>query len=140
MNPEQPEADAIAIQNGKIIAIGSEEAVLEQVGDDFQTVDLQGRMVMPGFQDPHLHALEAGLNENLCIVSQFADLETYRNELQDCAEQQPESEWVRASGVNMPNLLGQAQLDQEQLPIDILDAAIPIVPLLFWMILVMVLG
>ena len=120
LNETQPEAEAIAIQDGKIIAVGDEDAVLEQVGDDFQTIDLKGRMVMPGFQDPHLHAVESGLNENLCIVSQFADIEDYLDELQDCALQQPDSEWVRASGVNMPNLL-----DQDQLPIDILDEAIP---------------
>ncbi len=120
VNEEQPWAEALAIQSGKITAIGSEADILAQATDDTQLIDLQGRMVMPGFQDPHLHVLEAGLNENLCFVTDFAEAAQYIEEVQDCAEQQRNDAWVKASGANMPNLL-----EQDRLPIEILDEAVP---------------
>ena len=120
VNPEQPWADAVAIRDGLILAVGDEADVLAEAGNDATVIDLDGAMMLPGFQDPHLHVLEAGLNENLCLVSDVAEFDEYIDEILDCADQQPESEWVRAAGANMADLL-----HRERLPIDVLDEAVP---------------
>jgi len=104
VNPAQPWAEAVAIHDGLIVAVGSEQDALAAVGDDAHIVDLGGLMMMPGVQDPHLHVLEAGLNESLCFVSDVAEFEDYIWEVRDCAAQQPDSEWVRAAGANMTSV------------------------------------
>ncbi len=117
----QPTAEGVAVKDGVIVAVGSSEEVLNWAGDATQVIDLDGTMMLPGFQDPHLHVLEAGLNENLCLVSDFATLDDYADEIWDCAQQQPGDGWVRAAGVNVSNLLSQT----EMLPIELLDDVIP---------------
>ena len=61
VNRNQPWAEALAVRNGEIVAVGTEEDVLHDVADGVLIINLNGRMVMPGFQDPHLHVLEAGV-------------------------------------------------------------------------------
>lgn len=82
-------------------------------------------MVMPGVQDPHLHAVEAGINEQLCVLPAQATLAQYSQQIQACAAQQPGTGWVLASGVAMEPLLNQPTN-----PIDTLDAAVPNRPVL----------
>jgi predicted amidohydrolase YtcJ len=48
-------ARAIALRNGRIVAVGSEATAWAAVGSDVPTVDLGGRVVLPGFTDAHLH-------------------------------------------------------------------------------------
>lgn len=51
----QPRAEAIAVRNGKILAVGSEDAVRSAAGQEAAIVDLQGNTLMPGFIDAHGH-------------------------------------------------------------------------------------
>src|SRR4051794_21477412 len=60
VNKEQPEAKALAIQGGRIIAVGSDEAIRPYVGPRTKVIDLAGRRVVPGFHDSHVHVLNAG--------------------------------------------------------------------------------
>ena len=55
---------AVAIKNGKIVAVGSDAAILKsERGSNTKVVDLEGRMVLPGLVDSHVHALDAALSE-----------------------------------------------------------------------------
>ena len=49
-------ATALAVKADRIIAIGSDSDVLKHKGPDTATLDLQGRFVMPGFKDAHMHS------------------------------------------------------------------------------------
>lgn len=60
VNDTQPTAEAIAVQNGKILAVGSKVDVLKRKGDHTRIVDLQGRTLVPGFVDGHAHFLGFG--------------------------------------------------------------------------------
>ncbi|MCP4415589.1 MAG: amidohydrolase, partial [Chloroflexi bacterium] len=120
VNEAQPWAEAVAIKNGRFIYVGDNDSVMAYKVSGTQLRDLEGRMVMPGFQDPHLHAVEAGIFEDLCFVTQYGSANRYLTEMSDCAAEQSGEDWVRAVGANMSNLL-----DFSQLPIDILDQAVP---------------
>ena len=50
-----PRAQAIAVRNGRVMAVGSTEEIRRTKGPRTQVVDLGGRFVMPGFNDAHLH-------------------------------------------------------------------------------------
>lgn len=58
---DQPSAEAFAIQDGRILAVGAQDDVLTQKGPQTQVVDLQGKRVLPGLIDAHTHAVIGGL-------------------------------------------------------------------------------
>ncbi len=114
-------AEAFAYDHdGIIVAVGSSDEVLVAAGDDPTVIDVGGRLVLPGFQDPHVHVPEAGVNLDLCFLPPGLDVEDYEDLAADCADQQPGDGWVRAAG---PSLFEFR--DGETLPIDVLDRAIP---------------
>src|SRR4051812_48095533 len=53
---------AVAVRDGKIVAVGSDAAIRRLAGAKTLTVDLQGRTVIPGLIDSHLHATRAALS------------------------------------------------------------------------------
>jgi len=55
VNPAQPAAEAVAIADGKIVAVGSEADVMKHKGEATEIVDLGGRTLVPGFVDGHSH-------------------------------------------------------------------------------------
>jgi hypothetical protein len=48
-------AEAVAIRGGRIVFVGSDEEAKAHIGPDTKVVELEGRLVMPGFQDAHIH-------------------------------------------------------------------------------------
>ncbi|MEI3854753.1 MULTISPECIES: amidohydrolase [unclassified Ensifer] len=116
MNPAAPLEEAVAInEDGVIVAVGDEASVLEKAGKDAHVVKLGGRMVLPGFQDAHVHLVEAGINASLCEFEPFASLEETQDTVRDCVKQS-QQEWVVGSGVSMTNLL-----DETDDPVGVLD-------------------
>jgi predicted amidohydrolase YtcJ len=58
-NPLQPEAEAVAIAGDRIVGVGT-TAEIRQRADTAEVVDLQGRFVVPGFVDTHVHFIDGG--------------------------------------------------------------------------------
>jgi predicted amidohydrolase YtcJ len=52
--------EAIAVRDGKITEVGSNSDIRKQAGPKTRVIDLQGRTVIPGFIDSHIHAIRAG--------------------------------------------------------------------------------
>ncbi len=61
VNRAQPEAEALAVSNGRIVAVGTTEEIKRLAGPATRVVDLAGRRVVPGFHDSHVHLLGSGL-------------------------------------------------------------------------------
>ena len=61
-NPQNPWAEAMAIKDGIILAVGSEKDVLKWKSDSTEVLNVQQRFVTPGFIDSHLHFMTGGLN------------------------------------------------------------------------------
>lgn len=57
MDPSRPRAQAVAVANGRISAVGSDNEITALVGEDTQVVDLNGGLLAPGFVEPHSHVL-----------------------------------------------------------------------------------
>ncbi|HVB38880.1 MAG TPA: amidohydrolase [Vicinamibacterales bacterium] len=55
-----PEAQAVAVSAGKILAVGSDEAIQRYIGPHTQVIDLNGRLLIPGFIDAHAHFMGMG--------------------------------------------------------------------------------
>jgi len=91
------EHSALAIRDGRILAVGDDENVLALAGRDAPEVDLDGRVVLPGFIEPHMHfALMAGLG-HLRDIGPFQRV-TFEGALEAIREIRDTSEgdWVMA--------------------------------------------
>ncbi|MEN1728315.1 MAG: amidohydrolase [Pseudomonadota bacterium] len=64
---DQPEAEAVAIKDGRILAVGSADAMATHAGETTEIIDLAGRVAMPGFIEGHGHFL--GLGQALMILN-----------------------------------------------------------------------
>lgn len=106
VNPRQPRADAVAVRDGIVVAVGAEEEVLSQTGPNARVIDLRGRIVLPGFQDSHVHAVEAGVNRRLCFLRPSLPLQAYERIVRRSADTQRNEPWVRGAGVFVAALLG----------------------------------
>src|SRR5690349_263689 len=69
-NDQQPTAEAVAITNGKIVAVGSKGQINDYKGDNTEVIDLEGKTMTPGFIEGHGHIMGVGYNElNLDLMS-----------------------------------------------------------------------
>ena len=66
MDSTRPNAQAIALRGNRILQVGDDEAIRTRIGPQTKTIDAQGRLVLPGFNDSHVHFLQGG--QQLSIV------------------------------------------------------------------------
>jgi Predicted metal-dependent hydrolase with the TIM-barrel fold len=62
---ENPQADAVAIRDGKFLAVGTLAEAMQHHCAGTRVIDLQGHAAIPGLNDSHLHLIRGGLNYNL---------------------------------------------------------------------------
>ena len=60
--PENPYAEAVAIRDGKIVAVGNLQEVTKAMPASAERIDLQGKTLFPGFIDSHTHSMYGGIN------------------------------------------------------------------------------
>ncbi|WP_160286699.1 amidohydrolase [Pseudomonas knackmussii] len=96
---EKPSATAVAIKDGKFLAVGNDAEVMPLRAGATQVIDLKGRTVIPGLNDSHLHLIRGGLNYNLELrwegVPSLAD---GLRMLKEQALRTPSPQWVRVVG------------------------------------------
>jgi len=120
VNTEQPWAEAVAIRNGKITFVGSDDAVRAFIGQDTALYDLKGRLMLPGFQDAHIHPISSGLDALACDLGQAESIEGYRAIIPACAEAGADKAWITGSGWSMAAFGPGAMASK-----DILDELVP---------------
>ena len=77
-------AEAVAITNGEIVFVGSDEDAASFVGTNTDVVELDGKMLMPGFHDAHSHVRHGGSSLLGCSLHDSADIPAIRNRLTEC--------------------------------------------------------
>ncbi len=94
LNTAQPQVDALAIRGREIVAAGDSAMVSALAVPSTQTVDLGGRVILPGFHDMHVHPVYAGVQARRCVIPQGSDLATLRTHLQRCVEAAQPGAWI----------------------------------------------
>ncbi len=107
-------AEAVAIKDGRIVFVGSSEDAKDFIGDDTRVVDLKGRMVVPGFQDAHVHPISAGVESNACNLNGLENVDAYIAAIKKYADAHPDEPWITGGGWSMaafgPGALARKEL------------------------------
>jgi predicted amidohydrolase YtcJ len=107
-------AEAVAIKDGRIVFVGTSDEAKNFIGDDTKVVDLKGRMVVPGFQDAHVHPISAGIEANACNLNGLEDVDAYIAAIKKYADAHPDEPWITGGGWSMaafgPGALARREL------------------------------
>lgn len=107
-------AEAVAIKDGRIVFVGSGEDAKGFIGDDTKVVDLKGRMVVPGFQDAHVHPISAGVEASACNLNGLGNVDAYVAAIKKYADEHPDEPWITGGGWSMaafgPGALARKEL------------------------------
>ena len=94
-------AEAVAISNGRIIYVGSDNGANQHIGSNTTVVDLGGRMMLPAFQDVHIHPISGGIEAAACDLNGLAGLPEYRSIIGEYAAANPDVPWILGGGWSM---------------------------------------
>ena len=101
-------AQAIAVKNGKIARVGTSAAVLKaERGANTRVVDLQGKTVLPGLIDAHVHAIGAGLSEWKAKLPPLDSIGDIQNFIKERARTTPAGDWIVVPRTLPPRLKEQ---------------------------------
>jgi len=119
VNDAMPQVEALAVKNGKILAVGSKAEVLKTKGSATRMVDLGGRTLLPGFLDAHGHLSMVGLQAASANMLPAPDgtgnsVAALQRLLKDWASENPEglagSGWIIGFGYD------DSQLEEKRHP------------------------
>lgn len=99
LDPARPQATAIAIHDGIVVATGTDQEILARRTEQTQVLDIRGRTVVPGLNDSHLHAVRGGRFYNTEL--RWDGVKSLERGLQMVSEQAartPKDQWVRVIG------------------------------------------
>jgi predicted amidohydrolase YtcJ len=85
---------ALAARGERIVAVGSDEAVRGLIGPKTRAVELRGRLVVPGFNDAHVHFIDGGFGLLSVDLRDCKDEEEFTRRIAEHAAKQPPSSWI----------------------------------------------
>lgn len=97
---------ALALDGDRIVAVGPDEEILALRGPSTQVIDMRGRLVMPGFQDAHVHPVMAGISLLRCDVHHCDSAGDVLATIARYAVTHPDEEWVLGGGWSMEHFSG----------------------------------
>ncbi len=95
-------AKSVAITDGRISYVGSDDGAAAHIGPNTTVVDLNGHMMLPAFQDIHIHPIYGGLEASACDLNALTTLEEYRGAIAAYAAANPDEAWIQGGGWSMP--------------------------------------
>jgi len=100
-NAEMAVAEALAVKDGRLVAVGRDRDIDSWIADTTRVIDAEGRTLTPGLIDSHVHFL--GLGESLQILD-LADADTWEaivDRVQEASRSIPKGSWIEGrAGIN----------------------------------------
>ncbi len=90
VDKQQPTAEAVAVKEGEIISVGTTEQALNNKGLLTKVIDLQGKMLLPGFVESHFHATNAGVFGQGLWLADLNSKEDYLKAVKAYADNNPD--------------------------------------------------
>ena len=102
MDSVHARAEAVAIKAGKIAFVGTDADAERWIGSQTVVVALDGRTLLPGFQDAHVHPISSGLDLAGCNLSGISSLDPALARIRQCADSLPPGAWLVGSNWELP--------------------------------------
>ena len=126
-DPSYPDATAVAIRDGRLWAVGDDEEIRGLAGAGSRVIDLEGRLVLPGMTDGHVHYYDWALGLRRLPLAGATSLDEVRARVARRAAEIPPGSWVLGQGWNETRWLDPRMPTRVEL-----DAAAPDHPVILW--------
>jgi predicted amidohydrolase YtcJ len=127
MNPSQPCAEAVAVKGNRIVRVDTNEEISQLVGKETKVIRLNGKTVVPGFIDTHIHVADFAKLLTWVDLNDVKSIKELQNRLKEHAQKAPRGRWILGRGWN------QARLQENRLPsFSDLDSASPENPVILY--------
>jgi len=94
LNFKKPKAEAIAVHDGKIIAVGSNEEIKKYIGNKTKVMDAKKSTVVPGFVDCHVHMTGFGWSLQSLDLRNVKSISEVKQKLREYAKNNPQKYWI----------------------------------------------
>ena len=118
MDPVKPTAEAIAVYGNRIIAVGSSSEIRKLAGPGAKVIDAGGRLVLPGFNDAHVHFLGGGFQLSSVDLRDASTPQEFAQRIQSFAVKLPTGRWITGGDWDherWPEIDGKAPLPTKEL-------------------------
>ncbi len=120
MDAAKPTAEAFAVMGNKVIAVGTNDEIRSLTGANTKVIDAGGKLVLPGFNDSHVHFLEGGFQLSNVDLRDAKTPEEFTRRIKEFAAKLPKGQWILGGNWDHENWT-PANLPTRQL----IDAATP---------------
>jgi predicted amidohydrolase YtcJ len=116
VDPARPSAQAVAVLGDRIVAVGSEEEVSAWRGRQTRVVDAGGKLLLPGFNDSHVHFVDGGAQLDSVQLNDATSVQEFVRRIGERAKITPQGEWITGgewdeTKWNPPQLPTKEQID-----------------------------
>jgi predicted amidohydrolase YtcJ len=94
LDSAKPTAQAVAVIGNKIISIGTNAEIKQLIGKQTKVIDAQGKLLLPGFNDAHVHFIEGGMGLSSVDLRDAKSPEEFTKRIKDFAAKLPKGRWV----------------------------------------------
>ncbi|MCX4722343.1 amidohydrolase [Streptomyces sp. NBC_01306] len=101
VDPARSWAGSVAVRDGRIVVVGHDHDVRHLIGANTEVVDLAGKLLLPGFQDSHVHPVLAGAGLRSCALYDLEEADAYVDAVAAYAAAYPQREWITGGGWSM---------------------------------------
>lgn len=126
VDQDRSKAEAVAVKDGKILYVGDDKGAAAFKGTDTRVIDLQGKMLMPGFIDSHAHAYLMAESLFWLDLTNYSTLEEYQQAIKEYVKEHPDHKQLRGVGWKR-DLIEASGLT----PKEWLDRVVPDIPAVF---------
>ena len=115
VNKKQPWASSVIVQNEKIIFVGSDDEASAFTNKNSQIIDLNKKMILPGFHDIHVHPVHGGVTFLQCNLTDIRGIDNLLSKIKNCADEKGPNEWVLGGGWAVDNFSAMNLPDKKML-------------------------
>jgi predicted amidohydrolase YtcJ len=127
MNTAQPVAEAIAVRKDRIVKVGTNEEINPWIGKNTRVISLNGKTVVPGFIDTHIHVADFGRFLMWLDLKDLKSIKELQSFLKERVQKTSSGKWIVGRGWN------QSRFEEKRLPtLSDLDSASPDNPVILY--------
>jgi predicted amidohydrolase YtcJ len=120
VNRQQPWAEAIALKNGRIVAVGSAGELTSYRATNTKVIDAGQHLVLPGFVDCHIHFMDGSMGLTQVDLNGSQSVAEIQKRVKEYADKHPQQAWITGMGWTYPTF-GPSALPHKKF----LDAVVP---------------